>query len=64
MSYRHSKVMPNNIHWAGIVFTFLLATVSFLTLSGGWVLYIFPLLIYFFGRGKQEQKAEGLAMTQ
>jgi len=63
MTDKHSKVMPSNVHWAGIIFTLILATVSFLTISGGWVLYIFPTLIYLAGRGRQQMEGEGTALT-
>jgi len=59
MAYDNQKVLPSKFHWAAVAGLFLFATVSFLTFQGGWILYIFPLLAFMFGRGHQMEN-EGL----
>jgi len=55
----NSKLLPNKLYWASIIFLSLLALFTTVTNKYGFTLIPFPLLVYFFGRGKM-QKTEGL----
>lgn len=55
------KVLPHKYYWAAVIFLSLLSVTSFLTFRYGWILFIFPVLLYLLGRGKQET-SEGLTI--
>lgn len=55
----NQKVLPSKWHWVFIFLLTALATFSTISLPGGWILFLFPILLFFFGRGRQ-QGNEGL----
>jgi hypothetical protein len=51
----NQKVLPTKTHWLAIIGLSILAAFSTISVRGGWVLFIFPLILYFFGRGRQKE---------
>jgi len=59
---KNRKVLPNKYYWVAVLFLLALSFTSALTFEYGWILLVFPLLLYLLGRGKQEQ-SEGLSIA-
>lgn len=61
MKKKNQKVLPHKYYWAAVLFLLGLSFTSFLTFEYGAILFIFPVLLYLLGRGKQERN-EGLTI--
>lgn len=56
---RNTKVLPNKYYWIGITALTVWAVVSTVLIENAFVLFVFPVLLYLLGRGKQVRE-EGL----
>lgn len=59
MTHRHSKVLPTKWHTRIILVLSVFAAFTAWAMPYGWVMFIWPVLIYLDGRGYME-KREGL----
>lgn len=61
MEKKNLRVLPHKYYWFAVLFLTLLSVSSFLTFEYGWILFIFSVLLYLLGRGKQERN-DGLTV--